>query len=319
MNEQCPIWGTPCEASHLGLTAKMRCHSPRAGGHYIITDTATTKIRGWTKQENPLKAKLSRWIYEQNLLGELPEVTRQTLKEVERWPMPSVSERMDYLLEFIDLDAGGIGMDVPTSEKMQAATLTKIDGELRYLINQAEKSGLIEVPRKPIGGGARVNITLRGYNRLEELKAVQARSEQAFVAMWLDKEMKEAWEKGFEPGIKDAGYKPLRIDLEPHNEKIDDKIIAEIRRSKFLVADFTSEPEKARGGVYYEAGFAKGLNIPVIFTCRKDRLEDIHFDTRQFNHIVWEEANLEDLREKLKNRIAATIGDGPYRNNQKPG
>ena len=40
----------------------------------------------------------------------------------------------------------------------------------------------------------------------------------------------------------------------------------QIRKSKFLIADFTGQ----RGGVYYEAGFAYGLGLPVIWTCRKD-------------------------------------------------
>ena len=53
---------------------------------------------------------------------------------------------------------------------------------------------------------------------------------------------------------------------------IDDEIIAEIRRSWFVVADFTcgtvphegKEVAIPRGGVYYEAGFAQGLNVPLI-------------------------------------------------------
>lgn len=331
MSQQCPIWGTPCEnvkaisfgdrrtSVQVYDLAHAVSSSPRAGGNYVITSNAANIIGMWAEKKNLLKAKLSRWIYEQNLLGALPEVTSQILKEVEHWPMPSVSRRMDYLLEFIDSKTERIDALIPWSDEMQAATLSIDEEELRRLIYHAEKSGRLEVPVKTAQGNS-VVITLKGYEHLEELRAVQALSEQAFVAMWFDKEMKEAWEKGFKPGIEDAGYKPLRIDLKQHNNKIDDEIIAEIRRSQFLVADFTSEPEKARGGVYYEAGFAQGLNIPVIFTCRKDILDsdDIHFDTRQFNHIAWEEENLEDLRENLKNRIAATIGDGPYRNNQKP-
>ena len=65
----------------------------------------------------------------------------------------------------------------------------------------------------------------------------------------------------------------------------------------------------SRGGVYYEVGFAHGLNLPVIFTCRKGAIEKVHFDTRQYNHIVWETA--EELRDKLAKRISATIGDSP--------
>ncbi len=121
--------------------------------------------------------------------------------------------------------------------------------------------------------------------------------------------MQQALEHGIEPAIKDAGYKPLRIDQKEHINKIDDEIIAEIRRSRFLVADFTHGVDGARGGVYYEAGFAHGLNLPVIFTCREDAVEELHFDTEHYNHIVW--TTPADLREKLTNRILAVIGEGP--------
>ena len=69
--------------------------------------------------------------------------------------------------------------------------------------------------------------------------------------------------------------------------------------------------ESARGGVYFEAGFAKGLGREVIWTVRKDRLSYVHFDTRQYNHIVWSDES--DLRNQLSKRISATLGDGPLR------
>lgn len=78
-----------------------------------------------------------------------------------------------------------------------------------------------------------------------------------------------------------------------------------------MVADFTCEKEKVRGGVYFEAGFAMGLGIPVIWTVEKGSLGDVHFDTRQYNHIVWDTP--ETLRNMLKARIGAVIGDGPLK------
>jgi hypothetical protein len=85
-----------------------------------------------------------------------------------------------------------------------------------------------------------------------------------------------------------SGYEPRRVDQKHHHlNKVDDEIIAEIRRSRFLVADFTCEPDKVRGGVYFETGFAMGLNIPIIWTCKDTSMKDLHFDTRQFPHIVW--------------------------------
>lgn len=48
-----------------------------------------------------------------------------------------------------------------------------------------------------------------------------------------------------------------------HNNKIDDQIVAEIRRSKLVLVDATG----ARPNAYFEAGFAAGLGIPVIWCC----------------------------------------------------
>jgi nucleoside 2-deoxyribosyltransferase len=127
--------------------------------------------------------------------------------------------------------------------------------------------------------------------------------------MWFDESMRSVYDDGIEPGIADSGYNPLRIDQKPDVDKIDDEIIAEIRRSKFLVADFTHGDEGSRGGVYYEAGFAHGLGLPVIFLCHKDKISDLHFDTRQYHHIDWESPD--ELRKRLGDRILASIGEGP--------
>ena len=93
----------------------------------------------------------------------------------------------------------------------------------------------------------------------------------------------------------------MRIDKTEHNDKICDRIISEIRTSGLVIADFTGQ----RGGVYFEAGYAMGLGIPVIWTCRSSDVDGLHFDTRQYNHISWDSA--EDLRIKLVNRIRATL------------
>jgi hypothetical protein len=164
--------------------------------------------------------------------------------------------------------------------------------------------------------GRWIYLTPRGFQYLEALESGGADSLQAFVAMWFDPSVGEAWRLGIAPGLRDAGYVPMRIDQKQHNNKIDDEIIAEIRRSKFLVADFTCGGDKTeagkfqavpRGGVYYEAGFAHGLGMEVVFTCHKDRMGDLHFDTNHFAHIVWETPK--DLREQLYNRVVATVGE----------
>lgn len=167
-----------------------------------------------------------------------------------------------------------------------------------------------------------LRITPSGWQRIQELSRLPSESKQGFVAMWFDPSMDAFYEQGIRPAIEDdANLTCRKIDLKEHNNKICDEIIAEIRKSRFVVADFTAgycshcedcqkKPEckrqvMPRGGVYFEAGMAMGLGIPVIWTVHKDQIGQVHFDTRQYNHIVYESP--EELRRKLYNRIASTI------------
>ena len=187
-------------------------------------------------------------------------------------------------------------------QKDYPLVFAKDAGEFRYFLDILVRRGLLR-------SEARINVanydfyglTPEGWEKLEEIKAGRTDSNQAFVAMWFCAELDDAWVRGFEPALRSTSFEPFRVDLAQHNDKIDDFIIAQIRRSGLLVADFTGN----RGGVYFEAGFAMGLGIPVIWTCRETDIEGLHFDTRQYNHIVWEDPN--DLKERLQNRIAATI------------
>jgi nucleoside 2-deoxyribosyltransferase len=144
-------------------------------------------------------------------------------------------------------------------------------------------------------------IRAAGWNRVADLQRSPRSTDQVFVAMAFTDELEEAWHEGFHAAIVDAGLRPLRLDKTEHNEKICDLIMVEIARSCVLVADVTHH----RQGVYFEAGYAMGLKIPVIWTCRADEKEKCHFDTRQYNHIFWSDAA--DLRKHLKRRVQATI------------
>ncbi len=133
--------------------------------------------------------------------------------------------------------------------------------------------------------------------------------EQVFVAMWFDDSMNEPYDCGIAPAICDTGYRPRRIDRKRYVGPVVDEILAEIRKSRFVVADLTGSSEcGAPGGVYYEAGFAHALDIPVIYTCRKDRKDTVHFDVDHLYRIEWE--TCEELRKKLKNHIEEAVGCG---------
>ncbi|AWX59047.1 hypothetical protein AB432_030135 [Brevibacillus brevis] len=165
---------------------------------------------------------------------------------------------------------------------------------LRYLVYERTKLG-----------NSIVNITDYALKKYELIVIRDLLSHQkrptVFIAMSFADELREAG-RYICDSIKAAGYEPILMHQKEHNEWIVPEIIYEIKRSLFVVADFTGQ----KNGVYYEAGFSKALDKVVIMTCRKDSFNDVNFDTSQINHIVWENEN--DLYEKLLTRIVKTIG-----------
>lgn len=310
MNSVCKIWGSEYPAdtersAQMLLTIVL--DSPRAGGGYQVSDDVAARILGLPDKQ---KALLSTWVVNHRIQRvHLPEITDAVIASATNGDSLQVHERADRLLRFIASLAETVAHSVLINEDIHAAYAwsESVDWlEVNYLLNYLEGIGWMDVTRTL--GGLWSSINVAGYNRIAE-QNTKVDSTQAFVAMWFDESMDDAFEIGIKSAIVEAGYNPLRIDRKDHINKIDDEIIAELRRSKFLVADFTHGDSGARGGVYYEAGFAHGLGLPVIFSCRKDAENSLHFDTSHYNHIIW--VDMKDLREKLKNRILAVIGEGP--------
>jgi len=187
----------------------------------------------------------------------------------------------------------------PSWEGISWSTGPEVNLLLEFLIGE----GFIEQTSM----GSNYRILPRGIIYLEDLSAKTGEGERAFVAMWFGDEVEDLWTKGLEPAIRAAGYIPIRIDKREFEGKVDDEIVAQIRRSRFMVADCTGQ----RGGVYYESGLAQGLGMPVYWTCRKDHMEGVHFDTNHFRFTLWEDDKLDELMETLQKRIEADIGHGP--------
>ena len=310
-NAKCPIWNTPAEVTQASGCDAHYVTSKRAGGKYYITGPDEVTLKQCS--DDRLKVRLTSWLIDQRRLGiKWPTISTEEIDYQRNRADTSVRERADRLLNYIGRISPDIGHQ-PFYSGDEWGVLAWSESirpeEVRYLLGELKEQGLLRSGISTFEG-TQYSITMEGHSRLSESAHNIVVSSTVFVAMWFDPTMEDAWNRGIRPGIKSAGYEAVRIDGVQHNDKIDDRIIAEIRRSRFLVADFTQGEDGPRGGVYYEAGFARGIGIPVIFLCRKDSLKKIHFDTRQYNHIVWEDP--EELKRRLSDRIAATIGEGPH-------
>ncbi len=211
------------------------------------------------------------------------------------------ADKLDLLLRYYAEKSEYVGDLVKCYEHDSFAIYSTIVDELEFLRKTLSKMDLLEYGH--LSGSTRV--TVEGWNAYYDLVRNRANSNRAFVAMSFDEKLKIHYLDGIKKALSDpeVGFEPIRVDelVQDFDNKLCDRIMAEIRQSQIVIADFTGQ----RAGVYFEAGFAKGLGIPVIWTCKEEKVNDLHFDTRQYGHILWKDS--EDLRKQLKDRILARI------------
>ena len=164
-------------------------------------------------------------------------------------------------------------------------------------------------------------ITPKGFEKAEQLLSSNIESKSVFVAMAFRDDLLEAYKKAIKPACEACGFNAIIISDKPHNNGITDEIIVEIKRSQFVIVDFTYN----NNGAYWEAGYAQGLGRVVIRCCKaewyygKSKIYDpakekvvevnngLHFDVKHYNTILWE--SHEQLIEILKSNIRANIPD----------
>lgn len=155
-------------------------------------------------------------------------------------------------------------------------------------------------------------ITVLGWQAIHRAQSAQV-STKVFIAMqfkWGSDELnsiRAQYIDAIKLACKDCGYE-ADIVSQNHTGYITDRIISEIRMSKFVIADFTFNNQ----GAYYEAGLARGLGKKVIHTVMKghtkdpdDKFKHLHFDVQQINYMEW--SNPAELRGRIADRIRATI------------
>jgi nucleoside 2-deoxyribosyltransferase len=321
---RCPVCRFPSVARDAGR--ETRCECLRCG-IFSIKDSASALIRD-TLSSDEQRLNLSSYLFENQ--GTL--ITRTNLPTLIPTSRPTVSQQTDKLLraiarsrpaagngyEFISREVSSIlhafnrpdqnslinvdPEDLEISRRylqLMAAAWTHREKEIYFLLEE-----VLTTSRKFLSkNGFHYAITADGWESIEK-SIPQSESLEAFVAMSFDLSLEPIFQDLIKPGIEECGFRAIRVDRTEHVNKIDDEIISRIRQARFVVADFTEH----KNGVYFEAGFAFGLGIPVVWMCRDEDLGKSHFDTRQYNAVVWNESELDDARRRLAIRIGAVVG-----------
>jgi len=320
--DNCFFCGRECEIYTAPLMHNVKDYRCKYCGPYLIDHGFIGRIPGIDKKEN--KFKMACILNERRLKGlsgvALSDKTNKG-KKVCTYPQISAGELLDEFpkkaSDFLYRALLNLNRLVnPTqpfglirfAEKDHLHLFTSDMRGCYAFLDELAKEGYIRFNK--VEAGPQQNaffLTAIFFEMVENLKKTEVGNKRVFVAMWFDESMNDYYQDGIKKAIEDAGYEPARIDEQNFNEKICDEIIAEIKRSKFVIADFSGPRTGPRSGVFFEAGFAKGLGREVIFTIReadKNKLKK-HFDTRQYNHITY--TSSEDLHKKLYDRICSTI------------
>ncbi len=234
----CYIWNTPASETRDSGGQTVYLDSPRAGGQYCITGTAAATINKLSDQE---RALLTTWLCNQRRAGvEYPKINSDVLADV-KWLRPlSTGERIERVLLYFNkrvrigqvavIYSGQFSKADPDGSMLAALSECETKDELEALMLLLAEMGLIADHTRALG---RVNYTptAQGWLKIDELVRQLPVASQAFVAMWFNESTEAAYTNGIEPAIREAGYQAVRIDNKEHVNKIDDEIIAEIRRS----------------------------------------------------------------------------------------
>ncbi len=149
-------------------------------------------------------------------------------------------------------------------------------------------------------------MTFKGWAKFEELERTNKDSKLVFMAMkYGDDELELIYKRNIKKALDSTGFEIRKLEDEKRAGLIDDKLRVEIRRSKFLIADLTHD----NNGAYWEAGYAEGLGMPVIYICKKEKFKKkkTHFDTNHHLTVIWDKENLTEFEEELKATIRATF------------
>lgn len=173
--------------------------------------------------------------------------------------------------------------------------------EAHVVIRFLKDEGLIETKLEAI------YISPKGYVRASEVASGKGEVlPRGFVVCKFNENLDAVYDSVYKSVLLPTGdpVTLLRVKDIHHVEKIDDKIMAEIRAASFVLVDLSDN----NFNVGFEAGYALALGKPIVFTMQKPEGElRLPFDIQSHNILVYDAADHSEFKEQLPFRIAAAL------------
>lgn len=312
----CPICqSTQCRPSPGGLPGATISDCPRCGRFSLIGTAATFLSTGfYNKTLN--RSVLSHYTRKKQYPDKSPtEISEEDLKPYvgDHW-LPNPQEQANNLVLWVgDHQRDPASYATETIQALAALIGVAINCHyapdikepgFAWLWSQIKGEDLLQLDKKD--DLFSLQLTMKGWSRYEELRHVVIDSHIAFMAMKFgDTTLSRVLDTCFKPAAENAGFTLRALNEEQAAGLIDNQIRAAIRTAGFVIADLTHD----NNGAYFEAGFAEGLGLPVIYTCEESKFKDkkTHFDTNHMVTIPWNIKKLDEVGRKLTATIRATL------------
>ena len=315
-DERCPF----CESQVPELSRLKRygdlVEVPCSGcGTYLITGSAIDVLPHWDL-DRQLWGAIAYQVRRMTGRSEPPRLDTNVLRALrEAAALPHPDQILDDFVLWLGSNSRWPGYTIdlqyqPHHTLLGATAAEPFNYMLRCIARSPLFAGDHEAAVSAPGTVLDCALTPDGWQHFRKLSTSKASRRDGFMAMkYGDEQVDAVVQQHFAPEVERAGFALRRLDQGQPAGLIDDQLRVRIRQAKFLVCDLTH----GNRGAYWEAGFAEGLGIPVIYSCRRDVFEDSkhehhpHFDAAHWVTVPWEPDNPAPAAAKLKAIVRATL------------
>jgi hypothetical protein len=272
VNQQCTFCATglpkPFKRSGDAIEANCPCC-----GLYRITGSAADAIAHWDMPESEW-ITIAHHIRKMTDRADPPGLDYATLKAIrETANLPHPDQIIDEFVMWLGNKSRWPAETMFINYVEHRAVLGAVDGQaFDYMTQYISQTPWFAGARvAPIGGATEIRgcaLSPRGWERFRQLMRSHSASKYGFVAMqYGNAELDAVVRNHFVPQTQLAGFDLRRLDdNQAAAGLIDDQLRVRIRLARFLICDLTH----GNRGAYWEAGFAEGLGLPVIYSCRRN-------------------------------------------------
>ena len=154
-----------------------------------------------------------------------------------------------------------------------------------------------------------VTLTLAGWEQYERYRAFA--SDYGFMAFQYGGRDIETVVQHLERVFADRGQYKLRwMDRHARTGVMDSEMRKMIQGALFVIADLTHDNH----GAYWEAGYAEGLDKPVVYTCEEKKFDrdGTHFNTEHCWTVSWSADKMDEFASELIDVLDRSVDEFKY-------